>query len=157
MNLLWDYFWPIFLAGLAIGVVTGHFAFRQLRVGPSDRLAGESHLISAWRRKRRLVYGAGVAATLIAAMLWHGPLGTGDRLARKIERIARATLDHYEMPLVTARLERSPLRRRLLLSGPADDFQHAELIRMMDEIPGVSGVRWTNPPAVSVERAKRSR
>ena len=33
------------------------------------------------------------------------------------------------MPMVTARLERGPLRRRLVLAGPADDFQQRELIR----------------------------
>ena len=98
---------------------------------------------------RNLVLALGVAAVIAETALWHGPLGAGDRLAGKIERTARATLEHFEMPLVTARLERSPLRRRLLLSGPADDFQHGELVRMMDEIPGVSSVRWTTPPSVS--------
>ena len=89
-------------------------------------------------------------ASVISAMIWAGPLGAGDRLGLEIERTAKATLEHYEMPLVTARLERSPLRRRLLLSGPADDFQQAELVRMMNEIPGVGSVRWTNPPGTSV-------
>jgi len=89
-------------------------------------------------------------ASVISAILWAGPLGAGDRMASKIERTAKMTLEHFEMPLVTARLERSPLRRRLLLSGPADDFQQKELVRMMDEIPGVSSVRWTNPPGASV-------
>jgi hypothetical protein len=100
---------------------------------------------------RNTVLALGVAAVIAETALWHGPLGAGDRLAGKIEGTARATLNHYEMPLVTAKLERSPLRRRLLLSGPADDFQHGELVRMMDEIPGVSGVRWTTPPGVSME------
>jgi hypothetical protein len=103
---------------------------------------------------RNIILALGVAAVLAETALWHGPLGAGDRLAGKIEHTARATLDHYEMPLVTAKLQRSPLRRRLLLSGPADDFQHGELVRMMDEIPGVSGVRWTTPPGVSMEPAE---
>jgi hypothetical protein len=103
---------------------------------------------------RNLAIALGVVAVLAETALWHGPLGAGDRLAGKIEGTARATLEHYEMPLVTAKLERSPLRRRLLLSGPADDFQHGELVRMMDEIPGVSGVRWTTPPGVSMEPVK---
>ena len=98
---------------------------------------------------RNLVIALGVAAVLAETALWHGPLGAGDRMAATIERTAKDTLEHYEMPLVTARVERSPLRRRLLLSGPADDFQQAELVRMMDEIPGVSDVRWTNPPSRS--------
>ena len=103
---------------------------------------------------RNTALALGVAAVLAETALWHGPLGAGDRLAGKIERTARTTLDHYEMPLVTARLERSPLSRRLLLSGPADHFQHGELVRMMDEIPGVSSVRWTTPPGVSTEPVK---
>ena len=90
-------------------------------------------------------------ASVISAILWAGPLGAGDRMAGKIERTAKMTLEHFEMPLVTAKLERSPLRRRLLLSGPADDFQQKELVRMMDEIPGVFDVRWTNPPGAPVE------
>jgi hypothetical protein len=154
VNVLWDYFWPIFAAGLVIGVATGLFSSRQLRIGSRNKLVGESRLISEWRRKRGIIYGGGVAAALVAAMLWHGPLGAGDRVAGNIERTARMTLEHYEMPLVTAKLERSPLRRRLLLSGPSDDFQQKELVRMMDEIPGVSSVRWTNPPGAPVEMAE---
>ena len=103
---------------------------------------------------RNLILALGAAAVLAETALWHGPLGAGDRLAGRIEGTARATLKHYEMPLVTAKLERSPLRRRLLLSGPSDDFQQGELVRMMDEIPGVSGVRWTTPPGTSVEPVK---
>jgi hypothetical protein len=98
---------------------------------------------------RNLILALGIAAVLAETALWHGPLGTGERMAGKIERTARTTIEHYEMPLVTARLERSPLRRRLLMSGPADDFQQGELARIMDEIPGVSNVRWTNPPSLS--------
>ena len=100
---------------------------------------------------RNLVLALGIAAVIAETAIWHGPLGAGDRLAGKIERTARTTLEHFEMPLVTARLERSPLRRRLLLSGPADDFQQKELVRMMNEIPAVSSVRWTNPPGVPAE------
>ncbi len=104
--------------------------------------------------KRNLVIALGVTAVLAETALWHGPLGASERMAGKIERTARMTLEHFEMPLVTARLERSPLRRRLLLSGPADDFQQRELVRMMDEIPGVSEVRWTTPPGLSAEPVK---
>ena len=100
---------------------------------------------------RNLVLALGIAAVLAETALWHGPLGTGERMAGKIERTAQTTLRHFEMPMVTARLERSPLRRRLLLSGPADDFQQRELVRMMNEIPGVSSVRWTTPPGLSTE------
>ena len=98
---------------------------------------------------RNLILALGAAAVLAETALWHGPLGTGDRLAGKIERTARAELKRLEMPMVTARLERGPLRRRLVLSGPADDFQQRELIRIIDEIPGVSSVRWATPPGLA--------
>ncbi len=148
MNPLWDYFWPIFAAGLVIGVVTGLLAYRPLRVGPRNRLAGEPALVREWRRMRKVVVAGGAGAALVAAALWHG-LGAGDQLASRIETVARAELKHQEMTGVSAQLERRPLRRRLVLSGPADDFQQAELVRIMDTIPGVAGVRWATPPKLS--------
>ncbi|HEU4704666.1 MAG TPA: hypothetical protein VFS45_03010 [Sphingomicrobium sp.] len=100
---------------------------------------------------RNLVIALGVAAVIAETALWHGPLGAAERLSGKIESTARIGLRHLEMPMVTARLERSPLRRRMVLSGPADDFQQGELVRIMDEIPGVSGVRWATPPSLAAE------
>lgn len=149
MNPLWDYFWPIFAAGIVLGAFTGHLAYRQLLIiGRRKRLAGRT-LLQEWRRTRKIYFGGGAAAALIAAALWSGPLGGGGRLASKIETVARATLDHLEMTQVSARLERRPLRRRLVLSGPADDFQRGELIQILDDIRGVAGVRWASPPAPS--------
>lgn len=146
MNPLWDYFWPILAAGIVIGAVTGHLAFRQLLIlGRRQRLAGQT-LIQEWRRTRNIYFAGGAAAALVAAALWSGPLGAGDRLTSNIETAARATLDHLEMTQVNARLERQPLRRRLVLSGPADDFQRAELVQILDDIRGVKGVRWATAP-----------
>ncbi len=88
----------------------------------------------------------GIAATLAAGALCHGPLGAADRIAGQIEGDARIVLDNYEMPRVSARLARAPLRRTLLLTGPADDFQRAEIVRLLDTLPGVSDARWTNSP-----------
>jgi len=88
------------------------------------------------------IFLVGIAAVLGSTALWHGPLGAGDRMAQRAELIARRTLDHYELPMIQARLQRQPLTRRLILSGPADDFQRAELVRILDEIPGVIEVRW---------------
>jgi hypothetical protein len=93
---------------------------------------------------RRLLIALGIAATLAEAALWHGPLGAADRFAAKVERQSRAVLDHYEMTMVDAHLARDPLRRRLLLSGTADEFQRGELLRMMDDMPGVGSVRWVD-------------
>ena len=91
---------------------------------------------------RGLIFFAGVVATLAFAALWHGPLGAGDRLAARAEKVAHATLVKYERPMNSARLERHPLTRRMILSGPADDFQRSEMARIMRQVHGVSAVRW---------------
>lgn len=87
----------------------------------------------------------GVAATVGAAAAWHGPGGGGERLVGAAEQVARRTLDHYELPAVSARMERGPIERTLVLSGPADDFQRGELVRIMNDVPGVAAVRWESP------------
>ena len=88
------------------------------------------------------IFLVGIAAVLGSTALWHGPLGAGDRLAQRAELIARRTLDHYELPMIQARMQRDPMARRLILSGPADDFQRAELVRILNDVPGVLDVRW---------------
>ena len=97
---------------------------------------------------------AGVAATLAFGAAWHGPLGAGERLAARAEAVGRKTLTYYEMPLVTARIERDPLARTLVLSGPADAFQRNELVRIMGEVPGVAAVRW-DPASLPLEGRAR--
>ena len=124
MNPLWSYFWPLFAAGLAIGAIRGLVAFR--------------------RRKRTTALAVGAALSIAGAALWHGPGGAADRFTVQVERSARATLDYYEMIRVTARLHRAPLTRRLILSGPADDFQRSELVRIMGALPGVGRARWSS-------------
>lgn len=122
MNALWIYFWPVFAAGLVIGAIAGTIAFRR-------------------KRKPTLIIGAVVA--IAAAALWHGPLGGADQFSARVERGARQALDYYEMTKVTAQLQRGPLSRRLILTGQADDFQHSELVRLLDQLPGVSSVTWS--------------
>ena len=124
MSALWTYFWPIFAAGLVIGAIARTVAFRR----PS---------------KRNAVLGCGVLAAIAAAALWHGPLGGANQFTDRVERGARQALDYYEMTQVTARLQRGPLSRRLILTGKADDFQHSELVRVLDQLPGVSSVSWS--------------
>ena len=87
----------------------------------------------------------GVAATLAASFLWHGPGGAGERLAGSIDRTMRATLDYYEMQPVAARIQRDPLTRRLMLEGPADDFQRSEIKRISLDVPGVASAYWAGP------------
>ena len=92
--------------------------------------------------KRRHFLLIGIAAVLATGALWHGPLGASERLVRQAEASARRTLDRYEMPMIQARMQRDPISRRLILSGPADAFQRGELVRILDETPGVLEVRW---------------
>jgi hypothetical protein len=128
MTALWHYYWPVLTAAMVLGLVSGVIAFRRppgrARYGP---------------------LGAGLISSLLVAAIWHGPAGTGQRMAQDIERASRIALDNYEMTQVTARLERDPLRRTLVLHGPADDFQQRELIRIMNQVPGVDSVRWDRP------------
>jgi hypothetical protein len=91
---------------------------------------------------RRMTFLIGVSSVAGFTALWHGPLGAGERMVRHIESQARQQLDHDEMFQVQARLQRSPLSRRLILSGPADDFQRQELVRRLDSVPGVLDVQW---------------
>jgi hypothetical protein len=121
LNACWDYFWPVFALGAAVGVVGGWFGFR---------------------RNSRLIIGAGALAALAAAALWHGPLGGADRFKATVEANVARTLAFYEMTQVKAGLHRDPLTRRVMMSGTANDFQRNELVRLMDDIPGVSGASW---------------
>ena len=134
MILLWHFYWPVIVVGLLIGFFAGKRAFRQ----------------NMARNSRNLTLAGGAAIELVIAALWHGPLGAGERFATNVETNARTTLGYYEMQVVNARLERSPLRRRLVLSGQSDDVQQRELKRIMDQLPGVSDVRWANPPTAPV-------
>jgi len=102
---------------------------------------------------RPTIFMLGVAATLAVTAIYHGPMGKGDALATKIERDARAELDQQEMFQITARLERAPMRRTLILSGPADDFQREQLPNVMATVPGVEAVRW-DPSSLPVEAAR---
>ena len=104
---------------------------------------------------RRSIVLIGVAAVLAETAIWHGPLGAGDRMAARAEIIARRTLDYYELPMIQAHMQRAPLARRMILSGPADDVQRSELVRIMDDIPGVVDVRWD--PASLPQEARPAR
>ena len=140
MNTFWAYFWPIFGAGLIIGVITGLAAFRAPRAKPKDREAA----IQRWQRTRRIVLAGGAVVALAAVGLWHGPTGAAHRFVAQVERDARLTLVSYEMTQVHAAVHRGPVTRQLVLSGPADDFQRRELVRTMETLPGVSDATWSN-------------
>ena len=99
---------------------------------------------------RNAILLLGAVATLAVTEIYHGPLGASQQLESDIERAARVELDRNEMSQVHADLESRPLSRTLILSGPADDFQRVELVRVMGELPGVAAVKW-DPASLPAE------
>ena len=91
-------------------------------------------------RKAKLLLGA--LATIGVAELWHGPVGAANDVRTDLEREARSLLDYYELPQITATMDDAPLTRRIILKGPADDFQRRALVELVGELPGVNDVRW---------------
>jgi membrane protease YdiL (CAAX protease family) len=151
MNPLLTYFWPVFAAGLACGLIAGVAGFRLKIVRPADR-PKEYEFIRPPTRQRHLALIGGIAASIVLAALWHWPLGGADRFTTEVESGARRALNYYEMPKIDAHLHHGPLTRALILSGRADDFQTGELARLLSQLPGVSKAQWTNagagPPLV---------
>ncbi len=94
----------------------------------------------------------GLGAVLVMTWLGHGPLGGGARLVDRLEGEARAAVAKTEVPGVDVRLQRDPLARKAILSGPADQFQREGQgsLKGLDDIvggiEGISGLEWTNPP-----------
>ncbi|HEY8592601.1 MAG TPA: hypothetical protein VIL42_07020 [Sphingomicrobium sp.] len=123
MNEFWTYFWPIFAGGLVVGTLAATIGYRRRRF------------------KQALAIGAVTALALMA--LWHGPLGAADRFAATVDRKVQRTLVYYEITQVRGQVQHGPLTRQVLLSGPADDFQRSELVRLMEDIPGVSKASWS--------------
>ncbi len=143
MNAFWSYFWPVFGIGLLAGVIAGIVGFRAPRVRSKATKAEIDVALDGWRRRRARAILVGAVVTLCAAVLWHGPLGGADRFAAQVERSARQTLDNWEMTKITAHVQLGPLTRRIILAGPADDFQSSELVRIIGELPGVSRAQWS--------------
>lgn len=102
---------------------------------------------------RTLILALGIAAAIGATWLWHGPMGAGETLAAGMESRARTMLDGFEMAHVRAKVERDPLARRMILSGPADDFQRREIKRLVEAQPGVAEARWS-PLSLEAEPAQ---
>jgi hypothetical protein len=119
MNTFWAYFWPIMGSAVVIGTIAGSIGFRR----------------PAWRI-RALIFGAMLCIAL--ALVWHGPLGAADRLAAAVDRETRLAIYVNEIPEVHGHIHHGPLTRQVLLSGPADDFQRAELVKIIGSLPGVS-------------------
>jgi hypothetical protein len=124
VNAFWAYFWPPFGAGMAVAIIAGAFAFRR-------------------PRRRIVALALGVVAALGLAALWHGPGGAADRFAANVDHVIREALVNNEIPEVSGHLQRGPLTRRVLLSGPADDFQRREVVKLMNVVPGVESASWS--------------
>jgi hypothetical protein len=125
----WAYFWPPFCAGLVIGIIAGALAFRR-------------------RKRRSLALALGALTCMIVAAVWHGPLGAANQFSATVEQNVRMALIYNEIPEVKGRLQRGPLTRRVLLSGPADDFQQSELVRIIGDLPGVESASWSGGSGV---------
>lgn len=143
MNTFWDYFWPVLVAGLLIGTIVGLIAFRRPVARPKEGPIGTQMLASEPHKVERRPLAIGVALCIGAAVLWHGPLGAAGRFAAQVESNVRLSLTSWEMPQINGHIARGPLKRWVLLSGPADDFQRGELARIIDTVPGVSGASWS--------------
>jgi len=143
MSSVWSFFWPLLAAGLVIGAIAGTFGLRIPRAEAKAKMEGEP-VVAGSRRRAWLCLVAGLIACAGATGVWSGPMGAARVLTHRVERDARITLDNYEMLQVGAYLHRKPLSRRLILYGPADDFQRSELARILGQIPGVREVRWSD-------------
>lgn len=94
----------------------------------------------------------GLGAALAVGWVSHGPLGRGEAFIATLDTALQAIVADAEIPGVTGRMQREPLARTAILSGPADRFQREGqgslpgLDERADAIPGVGRVEWTNPP-----------
>ena len=130
MTAIWHFFWPVLVLSAIVGVVSGRVAFQR----PGGR-------------KPSTVMAAGALVAVARAGLWYWPGGAARRFTMSVERQARVTLGNYEMTQVSARLQSNPTTRTIVLSGPADDFQQSELVKIIGLVPGVGRVRWDRPVA----------
>jgi hypothetical protein len=92
----------------------------------------------------------GLAAALAAGWISHGPLGRGEQFIDRMEADLQAVLGVVNLPGVSGRMQREPLARTAILSGPADQFQREGngslpgIDRRVMLIPGMARFEWTN-------------
>lgn len=101
--------------------------------------------------QRWLKIALGLAASLFAGWIYHGPAGGGERFIDALEARAqlRVSPQVTSLPGITVRMERDPLSRTAVLSGEANDFQrdgipgrYPGLNQRVGSIPGIASVRW---------------
>lgn len=94
----------------------------------------------------------GLAASILLAWLYLGPLGHGQSYIGALEARAAKVVADAEIPGVQVRLARDPPARTATLSGPADPFQRngqgrlKGLTQLVDEVDGVARVHWADEP-----------
>ena len=94
----------------------------------------------------------GLAAALVVALVAYWPLGMGQAFADRLEAGARIMIARAEVPGITVKMQRSPLARKALLTGPANQFQREGMGSLPGinqrvlAVPGMGRVEWTNPP-----------
>ncbi|WP_051503991.1 hypothetical protein [Sphingomonas jaspsi] len=99
----------------------------------------------------RRIFLIGIAATLAFSALWHGPLGAGERFAKTVDQRAERTIRYNDVPEIngrpvfSAKMQRAPLTRRVLIEGNPDGFQRAELARILNDIYGILDASWVDP------------
>lgn len=102
-------------------------------------------------------FAVGLAASLVAGWLYHGPAGNGERQIGALENRAKAAVAKEAVPGVEVALGRDPLSRAATLSGPADQLQRdglgslPGLTEIVEGVEGVSAVKWSNPPPAAIQ------
>ena len=92
----------------------------------------------------------GLAAALAAGWISHGPLGRGEMFVNQLESDLQLVIANANLPGVTGRVQREPLARTAILSGPADQFQRdgmgsmPGINRRVLTVPGMARYEWTN-------------
>lgn len=90
----------------------------------------------------------GLSAALIAGWISHGPVGRGEAFAASLEAKANDEIRRAELPGVTARMQRDPIARVVVLTGTANDFQREGMGQLpgindrIGAIPGIASIRW---------------
>ena len=94
----------------------------------------------------------GLAAALVVALVAYWPVGMGAAFIDRLEAGAQRRLARAAVPGVTVAMQRAPLARKALLSGPANQFQREGMgslpglnVRVLT-VPGMASIEWTNPP-----------
>lgn len=91
----------------------------------------------------------GLAVALAAGWVSHGPLGRGAMFVDRLDADLQTVVADAKLPGVTGRMQREPLARKAILSGPADQFQREGMGSLpgIDErvlsIPGIGRIEWT--------------